>query len=156
MAATPAAYAHRGARYTVIHTERQACSRGRASGLGAASCCPSATSARRAGAPGASGLRCATRRRAPCDPFTQADFAEGAKRMRYLITGGAGFIGSHLVEHLVALGHEVVVLDDLSSGRRENLADVWNAIRFIQGSVTDSDICRQAMEHVDCALDQAA
>jgi len=76
--------------------------------------------------------------------------------MRYLITGGAGFIGSHLVEHLVALGHEVVVLDDLSSGRRENLADVWNAIRFIQGSVTDSDICRQAMERVDCALHQAA
>ncbi|HYT72113.1 MAG TPA: SDR family NAD(P)-dependent oxidoreductase, partial [Gemmatimonadales bacterium] len=76
--------------------------------------------------------------------------------MRYLITGGAGFIGSHLVEHLVALGHEVVVLDDLSAGRRENLADVWNAIRFIEGSVTDSDTCRQAMERVDCALHQAA
>jgi nucleoside-diphosphate-sugar epimerase len=76
--------------------------------------------------------------------------------MRYLVTGGAGFIGSHLVEHLVAAGEEVVVLDDLSAGRRENLAAVWGKIRFLEGSVTHRDTCRRVMEGVDCVLHQAA
>jgi nucleoside-diphosphate-sugar epimerase len=76
--------------------------------------------------------------------------------MRYLVTGGAGFIGSHLVEHLVAAGEEVVVLDDLSTGRRENLAAVWRAIRFVEGSVTHRETCRRVMEGVDCVLHQAA
>lgn len=64
--------------------------------------------------------------------------------MRTLITGGAGFIGSHLAEALVAGGREVVVLDDLSTGRRENLADLErahpDAVRFVQGSVVDTDL----------------
>ena len=76
--------------------------------------------------------------------------------MRYLITGGAGFIGSHLAEHLVAAGHEVTVLDDLSSGRRTNLAAVRRAIRFIRGSVTDLNTCRRAAEGVDYVLHHAA
>ena len=58
--------------------------------------------------------------------------------MRYLVTGGAGFIGSHLVEHLVTSKHEVVVLDDFSSGSRENLAGVEHCVRVITGSVADS------------------
>ncbi len=76
--------------------------------------------------------------------------------MRFLITGGAGFIGSHLVEHFVAAGHDVTVLDDLSSGRRANLAAVRRAIRFIRGSVTDLNTCRRAVEGVDCVLHHAA
>jgi UDP-glucose 4-epimerase len=64
--------------------------------------------------------------------------------MRTLITGGAGFIGSHLAEALVAGGREVVVLDDLSTGRRENLADLErahpDAVRFVHGSVVDTDL----------------
>ena len=76
--------------------------------------------------------------------------------MRYLVTGGAGFIGSHLVHHLVAAGHEVVVLDDLSTGRRENLTPVWDRIRLLVGSVTDAEMCRRAMEGVDCVLHHAA
>jgi nucleoside-diphosphate-sugar epimerase len=76
--------------------------------------------------------------------------------MRYLVTGGAGFIGSHLVEQLVAAGEEVIVLDDLSAGRRENLAAVWGRIRFVEGSVTHRDTCRRVMEGVDCVLHQAA
>jgi nucleoside-diphosphate-sugar epimerase len=76
--------------------------------------------------------------------------------MRYLVTGGAGFIGSHLVEHLVAAGLEVIVLDDLSAGRRENLAAVWGRIRFVRGSVTQRDTCRRVMEGVDCVLHHAA
>ena len=76
--------------------------------------------------------------------------------MHFLITGGAGFIGSHLVEHLVAAGHDVTVLDDLSSGSRANLAAVRRQIRFIRGSVTDLNTCRRAAAGVDCVLHHAA
>src|SRR5213593_3744317 len=81
---------------------------------------------------------------------------QGWSAMRCLITGGAGFIGSHLVQHLVAAGHDVVVLDDLSTGRRENLTPVADRIRLLVGSVTDVEMCGRAMEGVDCVLHHAA
>jgi nucleoside-diphosphate-sugar epimerase len=76
--------------------------------------------------------------------------------VRYLITGGAGFIGSHLVERLVREGADVTVLDDLSTGRRENLRAVRERIRFIRGSVARLDVCRRAMQGVDFVFHQAA
>ena len=58
-----------------------------------------------------------------------------------LVTGGAGFIGSHLVEALLNQGRKVVVLDDLSTGKRENLPES-ETLEFIVGSITDQDLLR--------------
>lgn len=64
--------------------------------------------------------------------------------MRALVTGGAGFIGSHIAHRLVREGHEVVVLDNLSSGKLENLAAIREQVRFVEGDVRD----RAAVEAV--------
>ncbi len=67
---------------------------------------------------------------------------------RCLVTGGAGFIGSHLTQRLLADGHHVTVLDDLSTGRRENLRDVEShpECRFISGSITDPLALSEAVQ----------
>lgn len=75
---------------------------------------------------------------------------------KYLVTGGAGFIGSHLARHLVNEGHEVVVLDNLSTGRRENFADVADKLRFVEGSITELETVRGCCQGVDCVFHQAA
>jgi nucleoside-diphosphate-sugar epimerase len=75
---------------------------------------------------------------------------------RYLVTGGAGFIGSHLVEALLERGDDVVVLDDLSTGRRENLEPFRDRIRMLEASITDPSACAAAMEGVRFVLHQAA
>ncbi|MEX2016365.1 MAG: SDR family oxidoreductase, partial [Candidatus Hydrogenedentales bacterium] len=76
--------------------------------------------------------------------------------MRFLVTGGAGFIGSHLIERLLAEKRDVTVLDDFSTGRRENIAPFLHGIRFIEGSISDPAICRKATEGVEFVLHQAA
>ena len=76
--------------------------------------------------------------------------------MRYLVTGGAGFIGSNTVDELVRRGHSVVVLDDLSAGKEENLAEVRNKITFIKGSLTDLEVVRRAVQEADYVLHLAA
>lgn len=65
---------------------------------------------------------------------------------RVTVTGGAGFIGSHLVDALVARGAEVTVLDNLFSGTLENLAAVRDKIRFVEGDIRDLDACRSAID----------
>jgi len=60
-----------------------------------------------------------------------------------LITGGAGFIGSHLVDACLARGHQVIVLDNLSTGRMENLPSCPHAFRFIRGDITDPRVVRR-------------
>src|SRR6202521_5435150 len=76
--------------------------------------------------------------------------------MRYLVTGGAGFIGSNTVDELVRRGHSVVVLDDLSAGKEENLAEVRNKITFIKGSIIDIEIIRRAIFEADYVIHLAA
>jgi UDP-glucose 4-epimerase len=74
----------------------------------------------------------------------------------YLVTGGAGFIGSHLVHELVARGEQVRVLDDLSTGRRSNLQDILQKIELVEGSLTDPATVKRAVEGVTFVLHQAA
>lgn len=74
----------------------------------------------------------------------------------HLVTGGAGFIGSHLVDGLVALGHDVVVLDDLSSGKVENLASVMDRVRLIEGDVCDPQTASAACRGVSWVFHLAA
>ena len=76
----------------------------------------------------------------------------------YLITGGAGFIGSHLAERLLRDGHRVTVLDDLSSGALENLCTVSASpnLRFLQGCITDQTLLAEACSDADAIFHLAA
>jgi UDP-glucose 4-epimerase len=76
--------------------------------------------------------------------------------LRVLVTGGAGFIGSHLVKALVKAGHQVRVLDNLSTGSVENLADVLDAIEFVRGDVSDYGAVESAVRGVDAVVHLAA
>jgi len=76
--------------------------------------------------------------------------------MRFVVTGGAGFIGSNTVDELVRRGHSVVVLDDLSSGKEENLAEIRNKITLIKGSITDIEVVRKAMHEAEHVIHLAA
>jgi UDP-glucose 4-epimerase len=74
----------------------------------------------------------------------------------YLVTGGAGFIGSHIVEALVARGEQVRVLDNLCTGHRHNLEAVESKVEFIEGDINDADLLQGVMRGVDCVFHQAA
>jgi len=76
--------------------------------------------------------------------------------MKVLVTGGAGFIGSHLAERLVQEGIEVRVLDNFSTGRRDNLAAVASCIEFVEGDVRDYQVMRESVRGVEVVFHQAA
>ncbi len=76
--------------------------------------------------------------------------------MKYLVTGGAGFIGSHIVRTLLDQGAEVKVLDNFSTGRRENLADLVNKIELIEGDLRDASKVTEAVRGVDVIFHEAA
>lgn len=71
----------------------------------------------------------------------------------YLVTGGCGFIGSHLVEKLLEEGHNISVLDDLSSGKRENIPA---SVKFIRGTITDPSVVEECFENIDGCFHLAA
>jgi UDP-glucose 4-epimerase len=74
----------------------------------------------------------------------------------YLVTGGAGFIGSHLVEELVRRGQDVRVVDNLVTGARANLAGVADRIEFVLGDLADPDVAGRAVDGMNYVLHQAA
>jgi UDP-glucose 4-epimerase len=70
----------------------------------------------------------------------------------YLVTGGAGFIGSHIVRHLVQGQQQVRVIDNLLTGKRENLHEVLDSIEFIEGDISDAEVVSRAVAGVDYVL----
>ncbi|MBN2106649.1 MAG: SDR family oxidoreductase [Deltaproteobacteria bacterium] len=74
----------------------------------------------------------------------------------YLVTGGAGFIGSNIVEELIKLGHSVRVLDNFATGKRKNLAAFIDKIELIDGDLRDEEVCHRAVRDMDYVLHQGA
>src|SRR6185295_12557230 len=74
----------------------------------------------------------------------------------FLVTGGAGFIGSHIAEALVARGDRVRVLDNLSTGHLSNLKHLEKQIEFVEGDITDPATVAAAVRGVDCVFHEAA
>lgn len=75
--------------------------------------------------------------------------------MKALVTGGAGFIGSHIVDRLISEGHEVVVLDDFSTGHRSNLTEN-KALTIVEGDISNFDTVKQCMQGIDWVFHKAA
>ncbi len=75
---------------------------------------------------------------------------------KYLVTGGCGFIGSNIAEYLVQQGEEVRILDNLSTGKRENIASFLDKVEFIEGDLLDRTAVARAVQGVDYVLHQAA
>lgn len=76
--------------------------------------------------------------------------------MKFVVTGGAGFIGSHLVEYLVKNGNSVTVIDNLNTGKMENLKSVENKIEFIKGDIRDYNLLKKVLKGVDGVFHEAA
>lgn len=78
------------------------------------------------------------------------------EKRNYLVTGGAGFIGSHIVERLVRDGHSVRVLDDFSAGREENLAPMMDKIELVRGDIRNMEVVKDAVKDVEIVFHEAA
>jgi len=76
--------------------------------------------------------------------------------MHFAVTGGAGFVGSHLVKLLVEEGYEITVIDNLHKGRKENLTSVINKIKFQKMDIQDYESMRKILKNVDGVFHQAA
>ncbi len=85
-----------------------------------------------------------------------SDLSQAYRGKAVLVTGGAGFIGSHLVEALVEAGARVRVLDDLSTGNRSNLMPVLDRVDLVIGDIRDADLCLRAAEDISIIFHQAA
>ena len=75
---------------------------------------------------------------------------------RYLITGGAGFIGSHLVKHVLGAGGNVRVVDNLSTGSAKRLSQIRESVQLVTGDLADNSVAAEVVKDVDYVLHQAA
>jgi len=76
--------------------------------------------------------------------------------MKYLVTGGAGFIGSHIAEKLVNRGDDVTIVDNLSTGKLENLASFENRVKFVHGDIRDFNLMKDLSRGIDIIFHEAA
>jgi len=76
--------------------------------------------------------------------------------LKYVVTGGAGFIGCHITEKLVQRGDDVIVIDDLNTGKEENLESIIEKINFVKGSILDIELLDKLTKDVDGVFHQAA
>lgn len=74
----------------------------------------------------------------------------------FLVTGGAGFIGSHIAEELIRQGHRVRILDNFLTGKRENIAGFRDAVDLVEGDIRELETCRASVEGINYILHQAA
>ena len=75
---------------------------------------------------------------------------------KFVITGGAGFVGSHLAEELIKKGESVTILDDLNTGKMSNLEKIKDKIDFVQGDIRDQNLLKEVFKHKDGIFHQAA
>src|ERR1051325_1649045 len=92
----------------------------------------------------------------PGKPWVWSGHLTGMEKRNYLVTGGAGFIGSHIVERLVRDGHRVRVLDDFSSGKESNLESFRKEIELVRGDIRDAAVVNEATKDVDIVFHEAA
>lgn len=76
--------------------------------------------------------------------------------MKFAVTGGAGFIGSHIIEQLVSDGHKVIVIDNLNTGKLNNLSKVLDKLDFVQGDIRDVKLLKEKLQDVDGLFHEAA
>src|SRR3954468_24480031 len=96
--------------------------------------------------------------------YDKLKIALQANPKKWLVTGAAGFIGSHLIEHLLRLGQSVTGFDNFATGHRRNLDEVkaavgpeaWTRFRFLEADIRDAEACKQAAAGMDYVLHQAA
>ncbi len=76
--------------------------------------------------------------------------------MKFVITGGAGFIGSHLAKSLINEGHKVTIIDNLNTGKIENLKEILNQVDFIKGDIRDAELLKDKLKDADGVFHEAA
>jgi UDP-glucose 4-epimerase len=76
--------------------------------------------------------------------------------MDFVITGGAGFIGSHIAKHLVNMEHHVTIFDDLSNGKKDNLDSIIDKIEFVNGDIRNFELLKNTLKNTDGVFHEAA
>ena len=76
--------------------------------------------------------------------------------MKFLVTGGLGFIGSHLTQYLVNRGDSVVVIDNQTTGKTDNIQNIFNKIEYINGDIRDYDLLQKSVKDIDGIFHLAA